>query len=301
MNPVAVTAFKEIASFEILLRRFIRWQLMSQFGRAWLVEIGDDMFNTVERRIQAEKNQGLYWSKASELSFLSMSELIVFIFTKLWTNSAREVLNADYGLRKALHSTIVPLRNKIAHFRAIDISDLELLKYAAELRAILSSYYSNQSRVTAHMSSDLQLLDEQIEPAVENEIKEALASSGVDYFWTEYGKFEGIRAKNVSPGLGIYDKNVFLELNFIERDAPETCLNSWFESNKFLISSIVVDKSKIRVFFPCKTSSVDAKKLLSSLYRHVSSYVPGNKQEPNMLINEYILNTRMETPVGLAF
>jgi hypothetical protein len=299
MNSISVTAFTKIAEFELMLRRFVRWQLISKYGRGWIAQLSDEHYQLIEKRIQAEKKQGIYWSKSSELSFLSLGELIQLIFRELWRESARTILNDDYGLRTALQGTVLPLRNKVAHFRAIDSSDLALLRYASELEEKLRDYYSSQDRVLFYLSSDPQLASEQNDPEIQQSIISKLHELSVGYFWDEYGKFEGIRALKFGCGLGIYDNNLFIDLDTSEvQKRLEFC--RWFNDWKYTVSSVVSDSNNTKIFFPLKTSASDVRKLLGALQRFVSSELRSSSENLSS-DSEYVINPDQNRLLGLAF
>jgi hypothetical protein len=299
MDPIAVSVFQKIAKFEILLRRFVRWQLMALHGKGWLISIGDHYYEQIESRISIEKNQGIYWSKSSELSFLTLRELINIIFNELWKTSAKDILENDYGLKSALNHSIVPLRNKVAHFRAIDEFDLRLLEYADEIRVKLQNYYSNQHRVQIYISSDPAFANEQMDEEIIADIKNELAKISSEYFFDEYGKFESIRVREIGCGFGIYDFNLFVELSY-SYEIPNDYLFEWFDQNRFVVSSIVLDSNKVRIFLPNKNTESDTRKVMQSLYKQIINYSSrGNLK--NLYQSEYIVNTNTEKPVGLAF
>ena len=83
MQEYTRDTFQRLSSFEILLRRVIRWELMSSDGRAWMLGLGN-YFDEIDRRVKNEKNAGLYSNNSSELSYLTLTELLRLIFTDLW-------------------------------------------------------------------------------------------------------------------------------------------------------------------------------------------------------------------------
>jgi len=299
MNPIAVTAFSKIAAFEVMLRRFVRWQLISKYGRSWITQLSDENYQLIERRIQTEKKQGIYWSRSSELSFLSLSELIQVIFRELWRDSARTILNDDYGLRAALQGSVLPLRNKVAHFRAIDSSDLGLLRYASELEEKLRDYYSSQDRVLFYLSSDPQLAFEQNDPEIQQSVILKLNELSVGYFWDEYGKFEGIRALKLGCGLGIYDNNFFIDLDTSELH-KKLELTPWFDEWKYTVSSIVSDVNNTKIFFPLKTPTPEVKKLLGALQRFISTELKSCHKNFSS-DSEYVIDPNQNRLLGMAF
>ena len=299
MNQLSVSAFEELEKFEVLLRRFVRWQLIGKHGRSWLTKIGDSYYDLILKRIEAEKRQGLYWARSSELSFLTLSELISVIFRELWDSSSRAVFSEDYGLKSSLQRTVVPLRNRIAHFRVVDAWDLRLLEGAIEVRDRLKNYYSSQNLVLLYLSSDPQLAEEQIDDALLIDIRSKLTDLRLDHFWVEYGKFESVRSHGVGCGFGIYDSNIFLEID-ISAHHCNFDFYDWIDNFRFVISSIVLNKDTIRFFLPSNIENTELRKVINSLQRQIGSQVTLQNQNPETR-SEYIIDARKEEPIGLAF
>ena len=300
MNSISLTAYQNIAAFEILLRRLLRWQLMSLHGREWLIQIGSDYYDLIDYRIRNEKKNGQYWNGSSELSFLSLSELISLVFDKLWFSSFRVVFKSDIGLKEALRKSIIPLRNKVAHFRTIDQFDLNIgVRYIPELRQHLCEYYSSPDRVPLYISSDLDASDDLIDLEIQNQINKELIFYGIEYFWNEFGKFESIRAINIGCGFGIFDGNLFIELD-LSQNNNQLNLVDWFNQNKYCVNSISFDEPKIRIFIPLKAEKDAVKRTMSSLYKKIAHDIKIPLSN-NFVEDEYIINSKLGEPVSLAF
>ena len=300
MDAVSIQAYQNIAAFEILLRRLVRWQLMSLHGREWLVQIGTEHFDLIETRIRYEKRNGQYWNGSSELSFLTLNELISLIFDKLWSSSFRTVFKSDIGLKEALRKSIIPLRNKVAHFRTIDQFDLNTgIRYVPDMMGHLNSYYGSPDRVPLYVSSDLEASDDLIDPEIVNQINEELSLNGIDYFWDEFGKFESIRASSLGCGFGIFDSNLFIELDLSQKNTRIN-LTDWFYQHKYCVNSISFNDSKIRVFIPLKADKDTVKRTMNSLYKKIALDIRISLSD-NFVESEYIINSKLGESVGLAF
>src|SRR4051812_25659434 len=112
-------AYKKVLFFEILLRRIIRWEAREARGRQWLSALGD-LQDSIEDRIQSEKRLRSYNSHSSELSYLSLSELLEIIFRVLWKECFQHVLSDRKHMRAKPCQGLNAVRNKVAHFRPID-------------------------------------------------------------------------------------------------------------------------------------------------------------------------------------
>ena len=300
MTCVSLPAYENIAAFEILLRRLLRWHLMSQYGRGWLVKIGAEYYELIELRIQQEKRTGQYSKSSSELSFLTLGELISIIFERLWHSSFKVLFKSDLGLREALRRSILPLRNKVAHFRTVDQFDLNLgIRYALELKEYLYEYYGSPERIPLYVTSDLDATDDLIDKDIIRQIRAELSALGIDYFWDEFGKLESVRFNSVGCGFGIFDDNIFIELDLslqnIHLDFTE-----WFELHKYCISSIVFDDPKFRIFMPSKSDKDSVKRAMNSLNKRISHNVRFAEND-HFVESEYLINRTREKPVGLAF
>ena len=66
MSSISSQAYFKVGQFEILLRRIIRWQMMSMYSHEWISKLGDDFYKLIETRIQQEKNNGQYSKISSD-------------------------------------------------------------------------------------------------------------------------------------------------------------------------------------------------------------------------------------------
>src|ERR1700674_275586 len=124
------SAYRRVLFFEILLRRAIRWEARGARGRQWLGAFGE-LQDRIEDRIQSERRSGFFNSHSSELSYLSLSELLEIVFDCLWQECLQQVLSNRKHIRFGPCRGLSSVRNKVAHFRPVDKSDANAL-FAAD-------------------------------------------------------------------------------------------------------------------------------------------------------------------------
>ena len=231
---------------------------------------------------------------------MTLNELLTLIFERQWQNSFKNIFNSDIGLKNALRNSILPLRNKIAHFRQVDAFDLNIgVRYASEMQTYAQEYYGSSERIVFYINSDADNSDDLIDIDIQKDIKKELFDLNILYFWDEFGKFESIRSNNIGCGFGVYDKNIFIELN-LDVAKSQIDLFEWFDQHKYCVNSIVFDEPKIRIFFPVTTNQILVKKLLNSLYKKIALELK-NSTLSEFCEGEYIINNKMKRPIGLAF
>jgi len=294
-------AYKRISDFEILLRRVLRWELMSEMGGGWLICLQRN-FDEIESRIAHEKKSGIYSENSSELSYLTLQELLNIIFRDFWRHKFDEILNYDRGIFSLVIKQVVPLRNKVAHFRFVDILDRQNYKIIFEIEEILRKYYSSDRFTAFYLSSDPAWVDDSIDPENIDLIKSILHAKNVSSLWDEYSRFDGIRTYNIHPGFGLYYDNIFIELH-VDSLSPALDLAGWFKNNKFTVSIISVSQSKIRFFWPLSIGNHEIRRGFSALAKMIShSARQNNLIDPNNIVNsEYIAHLRPDKSICIAF
>lgn len=294
-------AYKIIADFEILLRRILRWELMSEKGGGWLTSLQKN-YDEIESRIAHEKRGGIYSENSSELSYLTLQELLNLIFRDFWRHKFDEILNYDKGILSLVIKNVVPLRNKVAHFRCVDMWDLQNYKIIFEIRDILRKYYAADRFAAFYLSSDPAWVGDSIDPENIDQIKCILIEKDVASLWDEYCRFDGIRTYNVHPGFGLYCDNIFIELH-VDSISPALDLVGWFKNNKFAVSIISVTQSKVRVFWPLSIGSREIQKGFNALAKMVSHSARQNKlSDPSHATDsEYIAQLSPDKSICIAF
>lgn len=300
MQEYARTTFQSLSSFEILLRRVVRWELMSSHGRRWMLGLGG-YFDEIDRRIKYEKNAGLYSNKSSELSYLSLSELIRLIFYDLWQETFKVVFSGDKSLSKLLTSSVVPLRNKLAHFRPIEGIDLLNLSNIQDAEILLKNFYSNNSTTEFYLSSDPNWIDEMIDDENIFQIEECLSKHDLVGLLDDFWKIDSIRTNNFWPGLGLYKGHVFIELHCFE-DSPVLDIDDWISNNKYEVTLITQTVSKLRFFWPIVNGKNEIKKGFNNL-KNLISYSSNNSHRiiENNFTSEYFVKQLPNRSFGVAF
>ena len=300
MHKYALDAYQRVSEFEILLRRIIRWELMATDGRAWLLAL-NVYYDEIELRIKKEKNSGLFSSKTSELSYLSLNELIKLIFVIHWESKFKDVFFKDKGIYHQLNKLVIPLRNKVAHFRAIDGLDLINLNIIYEVEGLLKKYYSSDDKMEFYLSSDPEWVEDMIDDHNVQEIKDCLIKYHVDGLLDDFSQFDGVRSNRFWPGYGLYKGNIFVELHF-DANSPNLNLPEWLMDNKFSISLITKTKSKIRVFWPISIGKSEIKKGLVSFSKLISTAARANSASFDYEDTcEYFVQQTSERHVSVAF
>ncbi len=260
---------------------------MSSEGRSWLLSLGVH-FNEIELRIKREKSAGLYSKGSSELSYLTLSELIRIIFSDLWINKFNRVFSGDKGLSKLLINSVVPLRNKLAHFRPIDVLDLSNLNSIQVAESLLKKFYTNDSSMEFYLSSDPDWVDEMLDDDNINEIKICLSKHNLTELLDEFWKIDSIRNNRFWPGIGLYKDHFFIELHYFE-DSPNLDIEGWIDINKYEVTLITQTQSKLRFFWPIILGKQDIKKGITSLHRMITHSSKNNIQKNTNYTSEYFV------------
>lgn len=294
-------AYRRISDFELLLRRILRWELMSENGRSWLTCL-EKNYGEIESRIAYEKKKGVYSEDSSELSYLTLQELINIIFYDFWKGKFDQILNYDRGMLSILSRQIVPIRNKVAHFRLVDILDQQSYRAISELEDLLRRHYSDDRFIVFYLSSDPGWVNESIDQDYVDEIQSELRDGGFESVWDDYSRFEGVRAYNVSTGLGLFCKNIFIEL-YVDHSSPHLDLAGWIRDNKFTVNLISVNKTKIRVFWPLCIGAKEIRKGFNGLAKMIARCHRENNAD-NLFghgASEQIVRVKQDKSICIAF
>jgi len=291
--------YREIRDFELMLRRLIRWEMTGKYGRLWLFKLGNQL-DTISRIEAYEKRLNLYEPSTSELSYLSLTELLSIIFLDQWRGLFEDVFGNDKGLAKRIQYSIVPIRNKIAHFRPVRKADNDMLGLAHEVRSCLEQYYSAAEPVEDYLSSDPELLCEQIEPGIVEPIVKKFSGFGIAEVWQSYGMIEGIRALGVSLGLGIGANHFFIEMRW-PRDPPIDVLNRWTLASRFCVTSVVISGNLVRMFFPYRAEMKELRKSIRAIGSMPSSAVDQQRDVGNCSTLEYLVDSDQTALVSMGF
>ena len=260
-------AYENIYLFEILLRKVLRWELRGVFGRNWLSELG--RFGTViVDRIDREKRLGAYNADHSDLAYLDLSELLDLVFEKFWEPIFSAILKRK-NLQVPLRRQIVAIRNKVAHFRAVDQKDLLLLQAGGDFNNVLDEYYSRLA-ASAYLSGEDP--EGQLGGGEVDLLIRELAQRGMSEIWAEYGALEGVRAKGFLPGIGIVGHHLLFELFTTEAYTPESILE-FAKAQRFDISflNFGAQAEYVRIFVPFKLGEKAICKLMRAFIKSVSS------------------------------
>lgn len=271
---------------------------MSTEGRSWLLCLGA-YFNEIENRVKREKSAGLYSTGSSELSYLTLNELLRIIFSDLWTNKFNRVFSGDRGLSKLLMSSVVPLRNKLAHFRPIDTLDLENLTTIQIAERLLRKFYSDDSCIEFYLSSDPAWVNEMLDEDNITEIKSCLSKYNLEDLLDELWKIDSIRTNSYWPGMGLYKDHIFLELHYFE-DSPNIDIQGWIENNKYEITLITQTPTKLRFFWPIILGKKDIKKGMTSVHRMITHSSRNNLQSTKNCMSEYFVKQLSNRSFGVA-
>jgi len=297
-HPI-VSAFTNVSRFELMLRRVIRWEMMRRFGRGWFINLGG-VYDQISNRIIRDKKAGIYSNKSSELSYLGLTELSDLIFKVMWKDIFSKPFSHDRGLMNVILGSIVPLRNKVAHVREVDESDLINLKYAYEIRDQLRQYYDS-TNIPFYFSSDPEYAAEQIDAQSLSRAKQTLEFFLCPKLLDEYSKFDSVRSRHIFPGFGVYDEHFFVELQ-AESLTFRNRILAWAERRSNEITLIVNSQSITRIYWPLVLGEAEIRRQLTALHNslmgHISSPYSQNERLEKL---EFFVTYDKEFNVGFAF
>jgi hypothetical protein len=301
MQHYVWNTFDKISTFEILLRRILRWELMAKDGASWLVSLGN-YYDEIDLRVRKEKNAGLYSSNSSDLSYLSLNELMRIMFNDHWSMCFKNVFYDDKGLYRELVNNVIPLRNKLAHFRVIDQFDMHNLRTLHEAELIIQKYYNDSSKMEFYLASDPEWVEEMIDDEIINNTKSCLKKHSLEHLFDDFSKLDGIRRLGYWPGMGLYKNHFFIELH-CEKDSYNLDFNDWINKNKYSVTLITKTKIKIRIFWPVIMGREVINKGISSLLKYIYTSQEKKIFENSEFyeLNEYIVFQNSENKYGVAF
>lgn len=285
-----IDGYLRVARFERALRKVLRWELRGERGCAWYAELGE-FSARIEERIEAEKKQGFYQSGTSPLSYLSLSELLDLIFRDLWSSTFQRIV-LDKHLRRDLRD-VVSVRNKIAHFRAVAKREAEDIEAARRLLGRLISHYRRADLLIAHLSGAPERAGEQIEPGLQRPLMAALEGNSLGNVWEQYESIEGVRAAGIFPGIGIFDRHLFIE--FYTRSSYRSgSLLKWLEARESEVTFCVVGKtaSFIRAFVPICVGARIATKCVRGLASVARESVSEDAGSERQAISDFDFGSR---------
>lgn len=256
-----------IATFEVLLRRVLRWELMRTDGRRWLLELGPK-FDDIERQIAYDKRNG-HRPSASELSYLGLRDLITSLFDDLWEGRFDSVFASQRSFKTSLLCEIAPLRNKIAHFRELDEYEHMAFEVAARCTETIRTHYSRADLTKAYLPSDPFWIKDSFDPESEGLLQAALENYGCKDLWGDYAAFECIRVHDVNPGVGVYDDHFFVELHDPDGERLHSALADWYLKHRDSVTFVRVGQPSFRIFWSfaneCKAIQRDLKSLQKTI------------------------------------
>ena len=245
-----IECYINISEFEVTLRRVVRWELMTKYGRSWLSETGEYL-DLINDRIAVEVKKGMTRGSSSYLSYLTLGELQALIFRDFWQNSFANIFDGKKSLQRALLEKVMPVRNKIAHFRPITNSEYMGLDITSDFFTALKMHYQTSSHTLFYLSGDPQGAVELLDKALLDEAQESLGRFSCESLLEVFFELQWLRAYGVSPGMGIYKNNLFVELYF---DKNYSCdiLRNWVEKKEYelTIATFSDFPRVIRIFTP---------------------------------------------------
>lgn len=245
-----IQCYADISDFEIALRRVVRWELMTKYGRSWLSETGGYL-DLINDRIAAEVKKGMTRGSSSYLSYLTLGELQALIFRDFWQNSFANIFDGKKSLQKELLERVLPVRNKIAHFRPVTNEEYLGLNVADDFFNILKQHYQTSSHTLFYLSGDPQSAGELLDPTLLNEASVILKGFGCESLLEAFFGLQWLRAYGMSPGIGVFKNNLFVELYFDKNYSSDT-LRNWVEKKEYEVTvATFSDLPKVvRIFVP---------------------------------------------------
>lgn len=245
-----IKCYADISDFEVTLRRVVRWELMTKYGRSWLSETGSYL-DLINDRISAEVKRGMTRGSSSYLSYLTLGELQALIFKDFWHNSFAYIFAGKKSLQKDLLERVMPVRNKIAHFRPVTNSEYSGLNVAEDFFNILKQHYQTSSHTLFYLSGDPQNASELLDPSLLNEAQFSLKNYACETLLEIFFGLQWLRAYGISPGMGIFKNNLFVELYF-DKNYSSDILRNWVEKKEYEVTiATFSDRPKVvRIFVP---------------------------------------------------
>jgi hypothetical protein len=223
---------------------------MTKYGRAWLSET-NGYLDLINDRIAAEVKKGMTRGSSSYLSYLTLGELQTLIFRDFWQSSFANIFHGKKSLQKELLERVMPVRNKIAHFRPITNTEYTGLNVASDFFNTLKQHYQTSSHTLFYLSGDPQNACELLDSASLEEAQVSLKEFGCESLLEVFFSLQWLRAYGVSPGIGIFKNNLFIELYF-DKNYSLDILRNWIEKKEYEITIATFSNSPnvVRIFIP---------------------------------------------------
>ena len=109
-----------------------------------------------------------------------MGELQALIFKDFWQNSFSNIFDGKKSLQKELLDRVMPVRNKVAHFRPITNAEYSGLNVAVDFFNILRLHYQTSSHTLFYLSGDPQSANELLDQTLLKEAQVSLKSFGCE-------------------------------------------------------------------------------------------------------------------------
>ncbi len=249
-QQLEIECYANISEFEITLRRVVRWELMTKYGRSWLTEL-DGYLDLINDRIAAEARKGMARGSSSYLSYLTLGELQTLIFKDFWQNFFSIIFQGKKSLQRDLLNLLLPVRNKIAHFRPITHSESLGLNIATDFFDLLRSHYQTPDNTLFYLSGDPQNAGELIDKNIINEAQECLRTCGFPLVLDLFFELQWLRAYGISPGIGIFKGNLFIEVYF-DKSYSSNLLKNWIDKKEYEITMATFNSTSrvVRIFIP---------------------------------------------------
>lgn len=262
LRDADLNAYKKVLFFEILLRRVIRWETRGNRGRAWLGAFGK-LQDRIEERIKSEKAFGSFNAHSSELSYLSLSELLEIIFDAFWLDCFRRVLANKRQIRINPCRGLNNVRNKVAHFRPVDASDARALADADYLFEVLGSHYGQNLKASIYLPGDFDKADDQLNPEEIAKLTSYLELHDASSVWDEFQMLESTRSTGMSPGIGVVSHHVFYEL-YTRGAFGAARLMEFLEKNKHEVTFMNIGSAApyVRIFIPIKMGASEIRRVI---------------------------------------
>jgi hypothetical protein len=260
-----IDAYSKVASCEGFLRRVLRWELRGHAGNQWKREINSRISDLIERQA-VERMNGLYIDHGCPFAYLSLNELVEVMFRDLWKPIFREVFGNNRATAADLHR-LRQIRNRIAHFRPVSEAQVSMLDTAFAILDGLRAYYGRHKQSHAYIPGAFERAEEQLDSDETALLISQLGASERNELWSEFGKQEAIRAKGLSPGMGVVHHHVFFELytrGSFSADPVHRFALRFQDSITFLNVGCFSDY--VRVFVPLKNDLQNIKKILREFY-----------------------------------
>jgi len=258
-------AYRKILYFEVLLRRLIRWEARGVHGRSWLLAL-DTLQSKIEERIQAERQLGAFNPDSSELSYLSLAELIEIVFSYLWRDCFQQVLNNKKNIRNDPCRALNAIRNKVAHFRPIAQNDARALGGIETLFDILTLYYQENLKASAYIPGDFEVPDGQLDSEEISRLTEFLEAHDQTSVWNEFQQLESVRGAGLSPGIGIVSHHVFYELYTRGRFRAHLLVDCLIKNrHEITFMNVGNTANYVRIFVPIKMGARDIRKMMRKI------------------------------------